>query len=91
MHQYFFKEECNAEFSSRCKSKTELVSIYADKQMCSSEESKNLLPQVRNLINQKNSLISTQDVEKNTLKFPMVSDKKVSEMEVKLDKISVPR
>ena len=58
--------------------------------MQSSEETKNLLPRVRNLINQKTSLISTQDAERNTLKFAMVSDKKVSEMEVKLDKISVP-
>ena len=58
--------------------------------MQSSEETKNLLPRVRNLINQKTSLISTRDAESNTLKFVMVSDKKVSEMEVKLDKISVP-
>ena len=35
-------------------------------------------------------MISTQDAERNTLKFVVVSDKKVSEMEVKLDKISVP-
>ena len=49
-----------------------------------------MLPRVINLINQKTSLISTQDAERNTLKFVMVSDKKVSEMEVKLDKISVP-
>ena len=58
--------------------------------MQSSEETKNLLPLVRNLINQKTSLISTWDVERNTLKFAVVSDKKVFEMEVKLDKISVP-
>ena len=58
--------------------------------MQSSEETKNLLPRVRNLINQKTSLISTWDVERNTLKFVVVSDKKVFEMEVKLDKISVP-
>ena len=54
------------------------------------EETKNLLPWVRSLLNQKVSLISTRDVERNTLKFAMVSDKKVSEMEVRLDKISVP-
>ena len=35
-------------------------------------------------------MISTRDAERNTLKFVVVSDKKVSEMEVKLDKISVP-
>ena len=54
------------------------------------EETKNLLPRVRKLINQKTSLISTRDAERNTLKFAVISDKKVSEMEVKLDKISVP-
>ena len=58
--------------------------------MQSLEETKNLLPQVRSLVNQKTSLISTRDVERNTLKFAMVSDKKVSEMEVRLVKISVP-
>ena len=40
-------------------------------------------------MNQNISLISTQDVERNTLKFAVVNHKKVSEMEVKLDKISV--
>ena len=41
-------------------------------------------------MNQKTSLISIWDVERNTLKFVVVNDKKVSKMEVKLDKISVP-
>ena len=45
---------------------------------------------MRSLNNPKTSLVSTRDVEKNALKFSMVSDKKVSEMEVRLDKISVP-
>ena len=90
MHQYSFGEEGNTESSSRYKSRTKLISSYADKQMQSSEETKNLLPLVRNLINQNTSLISTQDAERNTLKFVVVGDKKVSEMEVKLDKISVP-
>jgi len=58
--------------------------------MQSSKETKKFLPRARNLINQKTSLISTWDAERNTLKFIVVSDKKVSEMEVKLDKISVP-
>ena len=66
------------------------MSSYADKEMKSSKETKSLLPRVRKLINQKNSLISTRDAERNTLKFAVVSDKKVSEMEVELDKISVP-
>ena len=57
--------------------------------MQSLEETKNLLPRVRKLINKKTSLISTRDAERNTLKFVVVSDKKVSEMEVKLDKFSV--
>ena len=66
------------------------MSSYAEKQMQSLEETKNLLPRVRSLVNQKTSLISTRDVQRNTLKFAMVSDKKVFEMEVILDKISVP-
>ena len=90
MHQYSFGEESKAESSSCYKSRTKLISSYADKEMKSSEETKNLLPRVINLINQKTSLISTQDAERNTLKFVVVSDKKVSKMEVKLDKISVP-
>ena len=45
---------------------------------------------MRNLNNPKTSLIFTRDVERNTLKLAMVSDKKVAEMEVRLDKISVP-
>ena len=53
---------------------------YADKEMHSLDETKNLLPRVRKLINKKTSLISTQDVERNTLKFDMVCDNKVSEM-----------
>ena len=90
MHQYSFRGEGSAEPSSCFKSRAELVSSYAKKQMQSSEETINLLPRVRSLINQKTSLISTLDAERNTLKFAVVSDKKVSEMEVKLDKISVP-
>ena len=66
------------------------MSSYDDKEMQSLEETKNLLPRVRKLIHQKTSLISTRDAKRNTLKFVVVSDKKVSEMEVKLDKISVP-
>ena len=57
--------------------------------MWSLEEIKNMLPWVRKLINKKTSFISTRYAESNTLKFVVVSDKQVSEMEVKLDKISV--
>ena len=66
------------------------MSNYANKEMQSLEETKNLLPRVRKLINQKTSLISTRDAKSNTLKFAVVSDKKVYEMKVKLEKISVP-
>ena len=89
IHQYSFGGEGSAEPSSCFKSRADLVSSYAEKQMQSSEETINLIPRVRSLINQKTSLISTRDVERNTLKFAVVSDKKVSEMEVKIDKISV--
>ena len=59
--------------------------------MQSLEETKNLLPQVSKSINKETSLISTRDAERNTLKFVVVSDKKVFEMKVKMDKISVPK
>ena len=45
---------------------------------------------MRSLNNPKTSLFSTRDIERNTFKLAMVNDKKVSEMEVRLDKISVP-
>ena len=90
IHHCSFGGEGSAEPNSCFKSKADLVSIYAKKQMQSSEEAKNLIPRVRGLMNQKTLLISTRDVERNTLKFFVVNDKKLSEMEVKLDKISVP-
>ena len=89
MQQYSFGDEGKTKSSSRYKSRTELMSSYAAKEMHSLAETKNLLPRVRKLINQKTSLISTCDAERNTLKFVVVSDKKMSEMEVMLDKISV--
>ena len=42
------------------------------------------------LILKMSSLTFTRDAERNTLKLVVVSDKKFSEMEVKLDKISFP-
>ena len=89
MQQYSFGDEGKTESSSRYKSRTEVMSSYADKEMQSLEETKNLFPRVRKLINKKTSLISTRDAERNTPKFAIVSDKKVSNMEVKLDKTSV--
>ena len=65
------------------------MTSYVEKQKQSLEETRNLLPRVRSLNNPKTSLISTRDVERNTFKLAMVSDKKMSEMEVRLDKISV--
>ena len=53
------------------------------------EETRNLLPRVRNLNNPKTSLIPSRDAERNTFKLAMVNDKKVLEMEIWLDKISV--
>ena len=90
MNQFSFESENNAESSSVFKSKAKFMTSYVEKQMQSLEETKNLLPRVRSLANPKTSLISTRDVERNTLKLAMVSDKKVAEMEVRLDKISVP-
>ena len=90
MHQFSFEGENSAESSSGFKSRAGFMTSYVEKQMQSLEETKNLLPRVTSLGNQKASLMSTRDVERNTLKLAMVSEKKVSEMEVRLDKISVP-
>ena len=90
LHQYSFGGEGSTEPSSCFKSRAYLVSSYAKKQMQSSKEAINLIPRVISLMNQKTLLISTRDVERNTLKFAVVNDKKVYEMEVNLDKISVP-
>ena len=61
-----------------------------EKRKQSLEETRNLLSRVRNLNNPKTSLISARDAERNTFKLAMVNDKKMSEMEIRLDKISVP-
>ena len=90
MNQFSFESANNVESSSVFKSKAEFMNSYVEKQRQSLEETKNLLPRVRSLTNPKTSLMSTRDVERNTLKLAMVSDKKVAEMEVSLDKISVP-
>ena len=66
------------------------MAIYVEKRKQSLEETRNLLSRVRSFNNPKTSLISTRDIERNTFKLAMVSDKKMSEMEVWLDKISVP-
>ena len=54
------------------------------------EETRNLLSRVRILYSSKTSLVSARDAERNTFKMAMVSDKKMSEMEIRLDKISTP-
>ena len=90
MNQFSFESVDNAEPGPVFKSKEEFMTSYVEKQRQSLEETRNLLPRVRSLNNPKTSLISTQDVERNTFKLAMVSDKKVAEMEVRLEKISVP-
>ena len=76
MNQFSFESEKNAESSSVFKSKAEFMTSYVEKQRQALEETKNLLPRVRSLGNPKTPLISIQDVERNTLKLAMVSDKK---------------
>ena len=49
-----------------------------------------LFPEVRKLADQQLSLISTKDLERNTLKFSMIDDEKVSEVEFSLEKINMP-
>ena len=54
------------------------------------EETRNLLPKVRSLYSSKTSLVSARDAERNTFRMAMVSDRKMSEIEIRLDKISTP-
>ena len=90
VNRFSFESINNIESRPVFKYKEEFVTSYMEKQRQSIEETRNLLPRVRSLNNPNTSLISTRDVERNTLKLAMVSDKKVSEMEMRLDKISVP-
>ena len=90
VNQFSFESVDNTESGPFFKSKEEFMTSYMENQRQSPEETRNLLPWVRSSNNPKTSLISTWDVEKNSLKLGMVSDKKVSEMEVRLDKISIP-
>ena len=88
--QFSFEGVDNTESGPVFQSKEELMTSYVEKQKQSLEETRNLLPRVRSINNPKTSLISTWDVERNNFKLAMVSDNKMSETEVRLDKISVP-
>ena len=90
VNQFSFKDVDSSEPSSIFRSKEELKASYMEKRKQSLEETRSLLPKVRNLNNLKTSLVSARDTERNTFKLAMVSDKKVTEMELRLDKISVP-
>ena len=48
MQEYYFGDEGKIESSSHYKSRTELMSSYGDKEMQPLEETKNMLPRVRN-------------------------------------------
>ena len=72
------------------KSKEQLKSSYMEKRKQSLEETRSLLPRVRSLCNSKTSLVLARDAEKNTFKMAIVNDKRMSEIEVRLDKISTP-
>ena len=48
------------------------------------------MPRVRSLHSPKTSLVFARDAERNTFKIAMVNDKKMSKMEIRLDKISIP-
>ena len=78
------------ELSPVFNSKEELKASYMEKRKQSMEETRNLLPRVRSLHSPKTSLVSARDVEINTFKLAMVNDKKMSKMEIRLDKISIP-
>ena len=54
MQQYSFGDEGKTKSSSCCKSRTELMSSYSNKETQSLEETKILLLRVRKLINKKN-------------------------------------
>ena len=70
------------------KSKEDLKASYMEKRKQSMEETRNLLPKVRSLYSSKTSLVSARDAERNTFRMAMVSDRKMSKIEIRLDKIS---
>ena len=90
MQLYYFVGKYITESDSRYKSKLYFFSSYVEKKKQSLNETRNLFPQVRKFTDQQLSLISTRDIERNTLNFAVLSDEKVSKMEFRLDKISVP-
>ena len=90
IREYSFIEEGSAGSDSRYRSKFEFVSSYVEQRKKYLNETQNLFPRVRKLANQQLSLISTRDLEMNTLKFSMIDDEKVSKVEFSLGKISVP-
>ena len=56
------------------KSKFDLILSYVEKKNQSFDETQILFPQVRKLTGEKVSLVSNKDLERNTLKFAVVSD-----------------
>ena len=78
VNQFSFEGVDNTKSSPVFKSKEELMTSYVEKQKQSLEETRNLLPRIRSLSNPKTSLISTRELEINTFKLAMVSDKKMS-------------
>ena len=90
VNQFYFKNIDGSESILMFNSKEELKANYMEKRKQSLEETRNLLPRVRNLYSPKTSLISARDAERNTFILAMVKDKKMSGMEIRLDKISIP-
>ena len=77
MQLYYFVGKDITKLDSRYKSKFDFVSIYAEKKKQSLNETQDIFPEVRQLMDQQLSLISTMVLERNTLKFVVVIDEKV--------------
>ena len=82
IREYYLHEEGSTGYDSRYRYKFDFVSSYAGQKKQSLNETQNIFAQVRKLANQQLLLISTVDLEWKTLKFAIIDDEKVSEIEV---------
>ena len=79
--EYSFTGEGIPGSNSRYRSKFDFVSSYAEEKKQALNETQYIFPKVKKLADQQLSLISTRDLERNTLKFSMKDDEKFSEVE----------
>jgi FtsZ-binding cell division protein ZapB len=86
IQQYLSSDAQNSQF----KSKKELITQYAQKKKQLFEEGQKLFSEVRKLSQNKVSLVTVKDAERNTLNIAVTEENKVTEMKIKTDQINAP-